>query len=191
MEKYITLNIANNYAKALFNVSKIHNCQDVVRDQLNEFCVFFSNNLHHADNVTQLLAKGIKDNAAINKYVKNLIFLLIKNRLTKLINEILALYNSMLYKQKNFQRVTVLLPSEKNAAEKSEAIHNLRQILGHKIIVNFKVDAEILGGLIIDIENCRIDASYKNIINKIQGSKEQMANSIRSQLIHKVKNEHF
>jgi ATP synthase F1 delta subunit len=185
MEKHIALSLANNYAKALFNVAQIHNCQDAVQEQLNELCVFFCNNLRNLDKTAHLIKEKIKESSAINKYVKNFICLLINNRRTKLLNDILAFYTNMLYKRKNLQRINVFFASETNEQIKNEIAHNLKQIIGHKIIIHFSIYPAMIGGLIIDIENLRIDASYKNIMNKIHSYKAQMANLIRPQLIAK------
>jgi F-type H+-transporting ATPase subunit delta len=52
--------------------------------------------------------------------------------------------------------------------EKVDIKDQLRTILGDKLLLNFKVDKKIIGGLIIKVGSKMIDTSLANKINKLK-----------------------
>ena len=55
-----------------------------------------------------------------------------------------------------------------NIGTKDEIKNQLRSMLGEKLLVNYKVDKRIIGGLIIKIGSKMIDTSLASKINKLK-----------------------
>lgn len=104
----------------------------------------------------------------LNKITKNFILLLVKKNKFKLFIEIIDQLNKKIKKENNIYNGNVRLAHPISLEELDEIKIIIENKLSAKVILDTQIDKSILGGMVIDIENYRLDLSYLNILNQIK-----------------------
>ncbi len=104
----------------------------------------------------------------VNEYVKNFIKILCEKKCTHLFPDCVKNFEKLYNKKYNIENVTVItaVPLSESLREKLRA--KLSGDLGKEIILDLKVDKNILGGLIIRTENSQTDASVRARLDAIR-----------------------
>ena len=169
--------ISDRYASALYDLASEKKLVDVVLDDLLFIQSMIKNN---KDLKLVIKSPLIKSNDKL-KILQNILQ-------SKEPNELSVTFLKVLSKNKRFQKTLDIISQFKNinaqkrgdvladitSAEKlsNEQQDNikeqLRTILGDKLSLNYKVDEQIIGGLIIKVGSKMIDTSLSNKINKLK-----------------------
>ena len=155
------LNIARNYAEALFKIGKEQNdneklfsqLKDVVEtiDKSDDLKTYFENPLISANDKKEIIYKVFgKD---FDLQIINLLNLLADNKRLKLIGTVLYCYENHYETQNNISKVTVISAVDINEETKNRLKEKLENKLSKKIVPEYKTDKAILGGLIIKIQD--------------------------------------
>lgn len=168
--------IPGKYAKILFNKAKSENICDIVFSELNDFEQIFIEKPIFKEFLTSLvisykqkftLTKGVLDRCKFSNVSSNFIILLIKNDAILLLPMILKYYNQLLM---DFKKI---IPAKAYIANKSNStcINEISNILALKfnMLCNIEtiIDESLMAGFIVEFDGYRIDASLKNVINKL------------------------
>ena len=78
-------------------------------------------------------------------------------------------------KANNIEKVTVITAQELGEAMKEKLLSKLEKEYAKKIVPEYKVDADIIGGIIIRTENSQTDASVRSRLDAI---KAQLSSAI-------------
>jgi len=169
--------ISDRYASALYDLASEKKLVDTVLDDLLFIQSMIKNN---KDLKLVIKSPLIKSNDKL---------VILQNVLkSKKPNELSSTFLKVLSKNKRFQKTLDIISQFKNinaqkrgdvladitSAEKlsNEQQDNikeqLRTILGDKLSLNYKVDEQIIGGLIIKVGSKMIDTSLSNKINKLK-----------------------
>ena len=169
--------ISDRYASALYDLASEKKLVDTVLDDLLFIQSMIKNN---KDLKLVIKSPLIKSNDKL---------VILQNILkSKKPNELSSTFLKVLSKNKRFQKTLDIISQFKNinaqkrgdvladitSAEKlsNEQQDNikeqLRTILGDKLSLNYKVDEQIIGGLIIKVGSKMIDTSLSNKINKLK-----------------------
>ena len=169
--------ISDRYASALYDLASEKKLVDTVLDDLLFIQSMIKNN---KDLKLVIKSPLIKSNDKL---------IILQNILkSKKPNELSSTFLKVLSKNKRFQKTLDIISQFKNinaqkrgdvladitSAEKlsNEQQDNikeqLRTILGDKLSLNYKVDEQIIGGLIIKVGSKMIDTSLSNKINKLK-----------------------
>ena len=169
--------ISDRYASALYDLASEKKLVDAVLDDLLFIQSMIKNN---KDLKLVIKSPLIKSNDKL---------VILQNILkSKKPNELSSTFLKVLSKNKRFQKTLDIISQFKNinaqkrgdvladitSAEKlsNEQQDNikeqLRTILGDKLSLNYKVDEQIIGGLIIKVGSKMIDTSLSNKINKLK-----------------------
>ncbi len=97
--------------------------------------------------------------------------LLAKKRLLKYWEKILKDFCEYYKRREKIATVSVLAAKELPAGEKEELTRKLEKLTGKKVELRLAVDPEIIGGLVIKIEDCLYDGS---LCSKLAGLKEKL-----------------
>lgn len=99
---------------------------------------------------------------SIMPIVYNFIFALNLRKRVSIINEIAAEFEKELEKIKNITRVNVTSAIELNDERKEQIKAKISEKLSKEVIVNWGVDADIIAGLIFNIDELIIDNSVRH-----------------------------
>ena len=169
--------ISDRYASALYDLASEKKLVDVVLDDL----LFIQSTIKNNKDLKLVIKSPlIKSNDKL-EILQNILK-------SKNPNELSSTFLKVLSKNKRFQKTVDIISQFKNinaqkrgdvladitSAEKlsNEQQDNikeqLRKILGDKLSLSYKVDEQIIGGLIIKVGSKMIDTSLSNKINKLK-----------------------
>ena len=168
---------SNSYSQALYELSIETKVLDEIEDQaksiiksletIKEFSTFIKNPLFKQSDQTEILNALIKKfdlNPTLGKFLK---FLVSKRRLFYL-DKILK--DFILYCSFKRGEIEAKLISAKDLKE--DEVNNIKNDLfakfGSKINLNYKVDKDLISGLIIQVGSIMIDNSMKNKLKQIK-----------------------
>lgn len=163
------------YASSLFSLALDENKIDIIMEELNELSAVFSENPEYLSlldspivNLTErleLIDKAVSD---ADEYVVNFIKILCEKKCAHLFPACAKHFEKLYYKEKNIEKVTVITAVELNDALKEKLITKLEDEYKKTILPEYKVQEEILGGIIIRTENSQTDASVRSRLEAIK-----------------------
>ena len=169
--------ISDRYASALYDLASEKKLVDVVLDDL----LFIQSTIKNNKDLKLVIKSPlIKSNDKL-EILQNILK-------SKNPNELSSTFLKVLSKNKRFQKTVDIISQFKNinaqkrgdvladvtsaeklSNEQQDSIkEQLRTILGDKLSLNYKVDEQIIGGLIIKVGSKMIDTSLSNKINKLK-----------------------
>lgn len=169
--------IADRYALALYDLSLDAKVVDTVLDDilLLQKIIHGSKDLNFVLKSPLILSSDklnilfkIMDASSINELTKNFLKVIsINKRFANILNVISQFIN--INAQKRGDILADITSAEKlSDKQQSNIKEQLRTILGEKLLLNFKIDKKIIGGLIVKVGSKMIDTSLANKINKLK-----------------------
>ena len=169
--------ISDRYASALYDLASEKKLVDVVLDDLLFIKSMIKNNkdlklviksplIKSNDKlvILQNILKSKKPNELSSTFLK----VLSKNKRLQKTLDIISQFKNI-NAQKRGDVLADITSAEKLSNEQQDSIkEQLRTILGDKLSLNYKVDEQIIGGLIIKVGSKMIDTSLSNKINKLK-----------------------
>ena len=169
--------ISDRYASALYDLASEKKLVDVVLDDLLFIQSMIKNNkdlklviksplIKSNDKlvILQNILKSKKPNELSSTFLK----VLSKNKRFQKTLDIISQFKNI-NAQKRGDVLADITSAEKLSNEQQDSIkEQLRTILGDKLSLNYKVDEQIIGGLIIKVGSKMIDTSLSNKINKLK-----------------------
>mgnify|MGYP006285209503 FL=1 len=170
--------IASVYANSLFDVAKEKDDQDLIKDQLElitnslkdnkEFYNFFISPKVSKSERKDVIKNVFKDK--ISKELLNFLMILIDKKRTSSIYEINKFYKRLYDENIGLKRVTVESVIELSDNQKSKLSKKLEKMLNKEVIIENKINPEILGGVILRVDNEEIDNSIATKLKNIEES---------------------
>ena len=170
--------VSKTYASSLFEIAQEHEKIENIFEELS----FVSNNFKENDDFYHFftsvkVGKEEQKNVINNVYggkisdeLLNFLKILIDKNRTSSIFEIKEFYAKLLDQHRNVKRVTIETVVELSDEHKSKLIQKISDLTGSEIILTNVIKPNILGGVIMRIENEIIDASVLSKLNNIQNS---------------------
>ena len=170
--------IAIIYANSFYQVSKEENQKDLLFSQMMQIKKILLENLDlirvlNLPNVGKKEKKNIVENVFSGKlsdYIVNFFKILIDNNKTSLIFKIIEKYKFVYYKENNFKEVTIISAIDLNELQKNKILCKCEKLFNKKIITNYLIDEEIMGGFIIKSDDKIVDMSVKNKLNNMKNT---------------------
>jgi len=169
--------IAFKYAKGLFTVAKELNKTKEFGEELNqikdlltsmpEVLSALQNPIYPPDLKMEIIdevLKSIKVDPEIERFLK----LLVERRRIQYIKEIVTMYQELLDEELNIARGEVITAYPLSSEEKKELEEVLKEYLKKEVILESKVDEEIIGGIKIKIGDLIFDGSLKTQLGKFK-----------------------
>ncbi len=168
--------IAQRYAVSLFEVAKEEHIQDEILDNIKFLeGVFKENNDFFRLMNIPTVAKEEKIqlinnvfNGNINIYVLNFLKILAEKGRTNYFFEIASYFKKLYNKENNIKEVVAVTAIPLNENLKSKLINKLQEITGKRIIMQNEIDASILGGVVLKMEDDQFDGSVKGRLDKLK-----------------------
>ena len=106
----------------------------------------------------------------VSTEILNLIKILAEKSKVSILKQILNAFHQECDTLHNVKRVEVVSAIELSETQKNKIIEKINQKLSKKIIANWQINTDIIGGLIINFDDTVIDTSVKNKLEKIKGN---------------------
>ena len=169
--------ISDRYASALYDLASEKKLVDVVLDDLLFIQSMIKNNkdlklvikspLIKSNDKLEILQNILKSKKP-NELSLTFLKVLSKNKRFQKTVDIIAQFKNI-NAQKRGDVLADITSAEKLSNEQQDNIkEQLRTILGDKLSLSYKVDEQIIGGLIIKVGSKMIDTSLSNKINKLK-----------------------
>lgn len=178
----LNLQLANKYAKAIFEVAqddgKINEYGTELKtvaseiDAHKELSSFLVNPQIQPKAKKDLCAKLFQEEISISVY--NFLMLLIDKRREVLLQEIVREYQTLSNAAQNIIHAEVTVASALNEKQQAKLIEKLEESTGKKVVVRTKIDQSIIGGVVVQIGDRLIDGSIVRQMQSLQ--KQLMAN---------------
>lgn len=148
--------VEENQAKDVYESLKI--AENVVKDNLDYVKLMNSAALTRKEREA-LLDEAF--NGRIHEFVLNFMKILTDKRAFDILNPCIKEFEKKYLRDNNIQNTTIVTAIELDDDKKNEIIKKIGESSGKTVNAVFRVDASILGGIIIETDNSGIDASVK------------------------------
>lgn len=113
----------------------------------------------------------------VDKITLDFLFVLVDNGRLGILNEVLNQFSKAYNAKNNIIKPTVISAVELDDSQKNKITEKLANKLQKKVIPQYEVNSEIIGGLIVEIEDKTIDCSLKT---KFENMKKQLTKGNRN-----------
>jgi ATP synthase F1 delta subunit len=167
--------IAEVYARSLFEVAKEHDALDDVREQLGTFSqaleddrevsIFFFSPYFSTEEKKDGLHRAVE---GANPIFMNFLEALLERHRMPAIYRIRARYEALWEEEHKLLAVEVTSAIELDESIVNEIGERIGEQAGRKIELSSKVDPDILGGIVLRVGNFILDASIRNRLNQLR-----------------------
>jgi F-type H+-transporting ATPase subunit delta len=167
--------IAEVYARSLFEVAKERDVLDDVHEQLGEFAdalnrhrelaVFFFSPYFSTDEKKDGLKRAL---TGADPAFENFVEALIERHRMPVIFRIRARFEELWDDEKQLLPVEVTSSVELDKGTVDSIGDRIGEQTGRKVELSSKVDPEILGGIVLRVGNSVLDASIRNRLNQLR-----------------------
>ena len=167
--------IAQVYARALFEVATDRDVLDTVRDQLRQFvealndnrdlAVFFFSPYFSTEDKKEALSKAIEDAEPI---FMNFLETLVERHRMPAIFRINARFEELWEETHELLPVEITSAVELDKDTVKSIGDRISEATGHNVELSSHVDSDILGGIVLRVGNSILDASIRNRLNQLR-----------------------
>jgi F-type H+-transporting ATPase subunit delta len=104
----------------------------------------------------------------LRKELRNLLAVLIDNNRIGSVEEVAAVYRRLLEEQLGIRHVEIVTARELSAPEREALAAEVGKLAGSKIDASFKLDAGILGGMVVRIGSTVYDGSVRGRLDRLK-----------------------
>lgn len=169
--------ISDRYGSALYDLASEKKCIDEILNDLDviEKVMKESSELRHviksplvnSEEKLNILLK-IFAGSSFNNLTTTFLKVLDNNKRISNILSIILQFKKINSEKRGDIAANVISANELSEDEKNNITNQLKNTLGQKLSLNFNVDKEIIGGLIVKVGSKMIDTSIANKINKLK-----------------------
>lgn len=168
--------VATRYAKSLFEVGVEEKCLDTLLDEMMSLKTIFSENADMLKllgtpvlpSEEKLKILGELFEGRVSVYVLNFLKILTEKHRIASFDDIAEQFRLLYNKKNNIQEVVAITAIPLSEGLFTKLKLKLEQITGKTVVLENRVAPDIMGGIIIKMENDQIDASVKNRIEELK-----------------------
>lgn len=167
--------IAGRYAKALFDLALEMNIVEEVRTDMEtmqnvcsaspDFCAVLKSPVIQPAKKLSIFRQLFQ--TRFHTVTISFLSILLKKRREVIINEIARAYQEIYDSYKNIRRVTVTTAIKAETATLDTIAGMLAKQMNANIRIHNQVDPEIIGGLVVSVDDRQFDASVRKQINRL------------------------
>lgn len=171
--------IAKRYSKALFNLATDGGWVGQYGRELDEIVRLMKElpDLAHAiqnpmvpETAKRTLFKTVSDQSDMSPIMRSFINLLIEKRRVQHLPEIAEYYHKLIDEHSNVARAQVTAAAQLSPEVIQEIAQSLEKKTGKKIVVEFKQDATLIGGVVAQIGDMVFDGSVRRQLTNFKES---------------------
>ncbi len=166
--------LARRYAQAAFEIASVHNQLDKWRKDLEAVAqglktpklmdVLESPKVHLNDKV-RLADLAMGD---VLPAVRNLAHLLITRGRAGAFDQVVAEYGRLVDTQRGIEHAKVTTAVPLDAKDVTALTQRLKAILGKEVVVSSSVDPDIIGGLVVRVDDMLLDGSTRSQLSALR-----------------------
>jgi F-type H+-transporting ATPase subunit delta len=168
--------VARSYAEALFELgrrtdahqefaSSLHMLETLLQDDARVRTFLFTPQLDAATK-KQVLRTAL--GGRVHAHFLNFLMIVLDKRRHRILTEIAQEYRALLDAQLGLLNVEVTLAHEPDERAEEELTAELTRILGRKVVPHIRVDAAILGGIIVRYADRLLDGSLRRKLMRLR-----------------------
>ncbi len=175
--KSFSTETSDRYSRALFEVAKDAGELEKIEMDIKNFQLII-NNSPELQNFTQNPTQSISTQNSVidllteklgfSKNTKNFFLLLINKRRIFFVKKILESFLRLCSKKRGEIKASLISSKELSASELENISKELSSSMGSKIIFDYKVNQDLIGGLKLQLGSFMIDTSIKNKLKKYE-----------------------
>lgn len=176
-ETSIVTGMAGRYATALFELAREKDQLDRVLDDLKGFSSLLEESddlkrlvkspIYSADVQEKAIAAVLKD-AKLSTIVENFLQVIARNNRLFAVEDIIKGYRTLLSQHRGEITAEAISATALSDDQQSQLRDVLKEIAGQDIELKTKVDASLLGGLIVRLGSRQIDSSLRTKLNNMK-----------------------
>lgn len=173
--KGLQTSIPGRYARALFEVATEQKQTALILKQLKEFAHACANDAHIQKSLSYFSEKDFSDfvsSLAVklqwSKYLVHFFQIIHREKRISFFDEITRIFESCCNHADNVLNATIKMPIMPTESQKKKIQAQVVSIFGKKINYEYESIPDLLGGIVIQVENTQIDASLKTQINTLK-----------------------
>ena len=161
------------YAQALFEIAEQQSLVDECSTSLESLLEVLDNDeayriLNHPKiSLTDKVDFMSQIKPECNKYVFNFIGLLISRGLFQYLQVVVNEFFSLVDQKKGRHKIELIIANVLNENKIEQITSHLKKFINADIVLNKKIDEELIGGLILLIEDTMIDGSLKTKLTQL------------------------
>lgn len=177
LKKDSKLKIASKYALALYNSAAEKKALGKVKEDISKFAAIIdsdkdfikdlSNPIWEVSSKKEAL-KAIAKKTNLSEETLGCLYIIADNNRFPELLAILQEFENVYYKKQNIVPVSVETVKSLNSAQDNKLRTSLEKHLSKKVIIDYAIKPEILGGLVIRFGSNMIDDSLKGKLNQIE-----------------------
>ena len=167
--------LAQVYARSLFQVAREQNKLDLLREQLGQLADAISSNRELQTFFFSPYVSTEEKQSALERVLDgadpvfvNFLKLLIENHRMPVIFRIRAQYERMWEEENRTLPVEITSAVELDKATTDSVGQAIGERTGRKVMLATRVDADILGGIVVRVGNSILDASIRNRLEQLR-----------------------
>jgi F-type H+-transporting ATPase subunit delta len=167
--------IADVYARSLFEIAKEHDKLDRVHDELNEFAdaleesrelqVFFFSPHFSSEEKKEGIARIVED---CDEHFVRFLELLAERHRVPVLPRIRRTFNELWAEENKLLEVEITSAVELDKSRVKEIGKKIEEHTGRRIELKAEVDPDVLGGLVMRVGNMVLDASVRGRLEKLR-----------------------
>lgn len=176
--------IANRYAKSVFELARETKNDEKVLDQLRaldtslnkdpEIIEFLSSPLVKLEDREKALAQALKGTGALPE-VEQLMLLLVNKGRVSVFSEVVEAFQKLIDDANGVVRGTVRSAATLSPAERQQIEATVEKVLKKKVIMTYKVDPSVIGGLVAQAGSYTFDDSLNSHLQRLNDELKRRA----------------
>ncbi len=172
-----TTAVARRFARALLEVGRESGVHEQYGKELRTVVAVFAgapelykvllNPMYKVEERSSLVAK-VAESIKASEHVSRFLTILVETRKIKLLDEIAAAYSVLEDEASGRLRVVVESPAELDSALIDAVKEKLHASTGKEVLVSTRTNPELLGGLVIRMENTILDGSLRTQLENMK-----------------------
>jgi len=162
--------IAKRYAKALFNLAEQDKAIEQYGQELDDFVRLLGEHPNLADAIRnplypeatrKSLFATMADKAGMTPIIRSFVNLLVEKKRVQHVAEIADYYHKLIDEHANVARAQLRAATALSEAAVGEIAQSLEKMTGKKVVIEFKEDPSLIGGVVAQIGDLVLDGSVR------------------------------
>ena len=165
------------YANALADVAMAQGAAEPVSQQLADFGAAYAESAELRNflaspavshEAKHRVIEKIAERTGANKSVRNFLFVVTDHRRSHIFPEIIAAFQQVLRRRQGTAEAEITSATELSAEQKADFTKKLEHLSGKKVVTQYSLDPELLGGAVVRLGDTVFDGSVRNRLNQMR-----------------------
>jgi F-type H+-transporting ATPase subunit delta len=172
---------ARRYAEAAFDVARNSGSLDDWEEQLAAIAAILADPALNRAFTSPVVPRERKEEMILGPFpemeaqVRNFLVLLVRQDRLNLLPDILTTFRARLNEHRGIQVVEVITAEPLEPADRDQVAARLAQHLGHQVVIETRVDPNIIGGLVARVGDKVLDGSVRGRLDRLRAALAQPA----------------